>query len=60
MNVSVRVLCLRRRDITIKNKGEKEMKCVNCGTEYEGKFCPECGAKVAAGAKFCPECGQKL
>lgn len=24
------------------------------------KFCPECGAKVAANAKFCPECGEKL
>lgn len=46
MNVSARVLCLRRRDITIKNKGEKEMKCVNCGSEYEGKFCPECGTKT--------------
>ena len=22
------------------------MKCVNCGTEYEGKFCPECGTKT--------------
>ncbi len=23
------------------------MKCNQCGTEFEGKFCPECGAKVA-------------
>ena len=22
------------------------MKCIKCGTEYEGKFCPECGAKL--------------
>lgn len=22
------------------------MKCVNCGTEYEGEFCPECGTKA--------------
>ncbi|MFR3456623.1 MAG: hypothetical protein ACLTTS_07560 [Acutalibacteraceae bacterium] len=22
------------------------MKCVNCGSEYEGKFCPECGTKT--------------
>ena len=21
------------------------MKCNQCGTEFEGKFCPECGAK---------------
>lgn len=24
------------------------MKCNQCGTEYEGKFCPECGAKAEA------------
>lgn len=24
------------------------MKCKNCGTEFEGKFCPECGTKVVA------------
>lgn len=23
--------------------GEKITKCLNCGTEFEGKFCPECG-----------------
>ena len=22
------------------------MKCKQCGTEFEGKFCPECGAKI--------------
>lgn len=45
-------------------------KCSNCGTEFEGKFCPECGQRVQlagvcpkCGAphdeevKFCPECG---
>ena len=45
-------------------------KCANCGSEFDGKFCPECGtkrvedlycpdcgAKVAAGARFCAECG---
>lgn len=26
------------------------MKCVNCGTEYEGKFCPECGTKTQESA----------
>lgn len=47
--------------------------CSQCGTEFEGNFCPNCGAKkqvitacpacgakVAPGAKFCGECGQKL
>lgn len=24
------------------------MKCNQCGTEFEGKFCPECGAKIEA------------
>lgn len=28
------------------------MKCVNCGTEYEGKFCPECGTKTQEQADF--------
>lgn len=23
--------------------GEKITKCLNCGTEFEGKYCPECG-----------------
>jgi hypothetical protein len=23
--------------------GEKVTKCLNCGTEFEGKYCPECG-----------------
>ncbi len=44
-------------------------KCLNCGTEFEGKFCPECGSPappetcpkcgtpVRNGAKFCTECG---
>ena len=25
--------------------------------QQDGKFCPECGGKLAATAKFCPECG---
>ncbi len=34
-------------------------KCKNCGTEFEGKFCPECG--TAANAKpVCPNCGGEL
>lgn len=23
------------------------MKCANCGSEFEGKFCPDCGAPAA-------------
>ncbi len=34
-------------------------KCSNCGTEFEGKFCPECGAKFNDD-KVCPECGITL
>lgn len=33
-------------------------KCVNCGTEFIGNFCPTCG--TAAGPAFCPNCGTKL
>ena len=25
------------------------MKCLNCGNEFEGKFCPECGQKADTG-----------
>lgn len=45
-------------------------RCPNCGTEFEGKFCPECGtawqeektcpncgATLRGSAKFCNECG---
>lgn len=44
--------------------------CKRCGTEFEGKFCPECGQKwtdvnacprcgneLSGSVKFCPECG---
>lgn len=34
-------------------------KCNNCGHEFEGKFCPECGAS-ADESKTCPECGATL
>jgi len=30
------------------------------GGAAASKFCPECGAKVAATAKFCPKCGAKI
>lgn len=48
-------------------------KCLKCGNEFEGKFCPECGAKFIEPdacpkcgakhppeAKFCSECGARL
>ena len=48
------------------------MKCKHCGSEFEGKFCPECGTKKPADdgwvctscgtknkGKFCVECGAK-
>ncbi len=31
-------------------------RCPNCGTTFNGKFCPECGAEYK-GSKHCPECG---
>lgn len=31
-------------------------KCPKCGTEFEGKFCPECGESVS-NTKICPKCG---
>lgn len=30
------------------------MKCKQCGTEFEGKFCPECGAKTEAETPVTP------
>lgn len=34
-------------------------RCPKCGTEYEGKFCPECG-KERQSDKTCPSCGTVL
>ena len=34
-------------------------KCYKCGTEFDGKFCPNCGSKWEE-EKICPQCGAKL
>lgn len=34
-------------------------KCLNCGAEFEGNFCPECGTKRQED-KVCPKCGKTL
>jgi len=37
------------------------VKCPDCGVPTLGKkFCPGCGAKLAAAAAFCGDCGAKL
>lgn len=48
-------------------------KCINCGNEFDGNFCPACGerantpvfcpgcgAKVSNGASFCSNCGSRI
>lgn len=35
------------------------MYCVKCGTQYEGKFCPNCGEPAPA-KRFCPACGAEI
>lgn len=32
-------------------------KCEKCGTEFEGKFCPECGTQYLH-ERTCPQCGE--
>ena len=34
------------------------MKCSNCGSEFQGNFCPICGTK-AHSAELCPVCGRQ-
>ena len=54
-------------------RGRVMNKCKSCKTEFEGKFCPNCGEKFEGGkkcpncgaavgenAKFCNECGESL
>lgn len=36
-----------------------EHKCQQCGTEFNGNFCPNCGASYD-NTKICPHCGAKL
>ena len=40
---------------------EKKMKhkCLKCGNEFEGNFCPECGERYQED-KVCPKCGTTL
>ena len=38
----------------------KVERCFNCGAEFTGKYCPNCGKPVEDGTKFCPECGASL
>lgn len=58
------------RYVTDKSKEVHMYKCTNCGNEFDGKFCPECGTKrveqlicpdcgtqATAGVRFCSECG---
>ncbi len=33
--------------------------CKNCGIEFDGKFCPECGTK-AEQCKYCPQCNTEV
>lgn len=35
------------------------MKCNNCGKEFVGRFCPECGARVQDEMDLCPVCGKE-
>ncbi len=34
------------------------MKCTNCGQEFTGNFCPDCGTP-APKKEFCPQCGNE-
>ena len=36
------------------------MKCSNCGTEFDGKFCPECGKPAQSTKVSCSNCGTEF
>lgn len=65
--LTIEYLCGRIYYIIIE-EDIKMSKCKNCGTEYEGNFCPNCGQKNGpvkcknCGAEFegnfCPNCGE--
>ncbi len=33
------------------------MKCKQCGTEFEGSYCPNCGTRAENAPERCPQCG---
>ena len=35
------------------------MQCKQCGTQFEGKFCPRCGAPAEEKMSVCPVCGKE-
>ena len=35
------------------------MQCKQCGTQFEGKFCPRCGAPAEEKMRVCPVCGKE-
>lgn len=37
------------KDLIASQEVAKTTKCLNCGTEFEGKFCPECGQRADTG-----------
>ena len=36
------------------------MKCANCGKEFEGNFCPQCGTPAQKTVIKCPNCGTEF
>ena len=38
----------------------KAVKCENCGNEFEGKFCPNCGVPAPESLSVCKSCGKEF